>query len=432
MKCLKKLFIVLSINFLLFLSGIIINKDPGNMPRYCALADKEQFYTSDEEFLPLGINSVEDGGEEGEEFFEDENLIKNAKIGGIKLLKEKKQLVFTITADNAGDIDNKELKYDIFHVNFPPRIILYLYGVTSEEKVYRFFKNLEILGLVLNPFVRGYATEYVVFFNNWTLANVMYNMDEKQLILEYDSADPDYTRGYGVRIADTKIDPLPQVVEIEFELKRSGLECYLLIASDYETVVLESPFYETKDEAAEYMESLQNFGYKGKLAIRDYMDFPKPHRFDVSSEIVITGDNGLNLKNIVYSELKPQKIYGLTFSDIFLITKDIFSPMIKSDEDLIAEYYYKLSEIYRDFETDDSSIRRMAYTVTIKILEVIYFTYPESQRADDSLWEMAQIAEEYGIIDMLSKEDCYEKIVDEYPESIFAEEVKIRLKARTE
>ncbi len=427
MKYFKKLFIILSINFLVFLSGVVINKGTDNMPRHCALADKEQYYTSDEEFLPLGINSDEDGGEEGEEFFEDENLIKNAKIGGIKLLKEKRQLVFTITADNGKDIDNKELKYDIYHVNFPPRIILHFYGVTSEERVYHFFKNLEILGLVLNPFVRGYATEYVVFFKNWTRANEIYNVDDKQLILEYEFVTPDYERGYGVRIADTKIDPLPQVVEIEFELKRSGLECYLLIASDYETIVLESPFYETKDEAAEYMESLQNFGYKGKLAIRNYMDFPKPHRFDVVSEIVITGNDSINLRNIVYAELKPRKIYGLSYSDIFLITKDIFSPQIRSDEDLIAEYYYKLSEIYRDFETDDSSIRRMAYTVSVKIFEVIYFTYPESQRADDSLWEIAQISEEYGIVDIFSKEECYKKILDEYPESIFAEEVKIRV-----
>ena len=157
------------------------------------------------------------------------------------------------------------------------------------------------------------------------------------------------------------------------------------------------------------------------------MDFPKPHRFDVVSEIVITGDDSINLRNIVYAELKPQKIYGLSYSDIFLITKDIFSPQIRSEEDLIAEYYYKLSEIYRDFETDDSSIMRMAYTVSVKIFEVIYFNYPESQRADDSLWEIAQISEEYGIVDILSKEECYKKIVDEYPESIFAEEVKIRV-----
>ena len=326
----KNIFIILIIIFLFFFPGIYIEKNSNGPPRNSAFSETDQYYTSDEEFLPLGISDSEDIKVKNKEFLEDESLIKNAKIGGIKLLKDKKQFVFTIIPDDNEMLDNRDLKYDIFYINFPPRIILHLYGVKSEEKVYRFFKNMEILGLVLNPFKRGYYTEYVIFFRNWVDGNAVYEGEEKQLVLEYGSSEPEYTKGYGVRIADTKIDPLPQIVEIQNEIINYGLDCYLLIASDYETVVLESPFYGTKDEAVEYIVSLHNFGFKGKLAIRKYMDFPKPHRFDVVSETVITGEDRMDLRNIIYDELKPQKIYGLSYSDIFLLTRDIFSPQIRN------------------------------------------------------------------------------------------------------
>ncbi len=425
MNYIKNIFIILIIVFLLFSPGIFTEKNSN--PGYCAFAEQDQYYTSDEEFLPLGASASEDEKEKNKAFLENENLIKNAKIGGIKLLKDKKQFVFTIAPDNDGEIENRDLEYDIFYINFPPRIVLHLYGVKSEEKVFHFFQDLEILGLVLNPFKRGYYTEYVIFFRNWIDGNAVYEKKEKRLVLEYGFSEPEYTKGYGVRIADTKIDPLPQVVEIQYELKHYGLDCYLLIASDYETIVLESPFYGTKDEAVEYIESLHNFGFKGKLAIREYRDFSKPHRFDVVSETVITGEDRMDLKNIIYDELKPQKIYSLSYSDIFLLTRDIFSPQIRSVEENISEYYYKFSELYRDYETDSEDTRAMALAVSLKILELIYFNYPNSSRADDSLWEIAQTVFEYDIADVLSEEDCYRKIIDEYPGSLFAEEAAARL-----
>ena len=425
----KNIFIILIIVFLFLSPGIFIEKDSNVPPGNCASAETDQYYTSDEEFLPLGISDSEDEKEKNKEFLENESFIKNAKIGGIKLLKDKKQFVFTISPDNNETLDNKDLKYEISYINFPPRIILHLYGVKSEEKVYRFFKNMEILGLVLNPFKRGYYTEYVIFFRNWIAGNAVYEVEEKRLVLEYGPSEPEYKKGYGVRIADTKIDPLPQVVEIQNEIKNYGLDCYLLIASDYETVVLESPFYGTKDEAVEYIESLHNFGFKGKLAIREYMDFPKPHRFDVVSETVITGEDRLDLRNIIYDELKPRKIYGLSYSDIFLLTRDIFSPQIRNVEENISEYYYKFSELYRDYETDSEDTRVMALVVSVKILELIYFNYPDSSRADDSLWEIAQTVLDYEISDILTEEDCYKKIIEEYPDSLFVEEASARLDA---
>jgi hypothetical protein len=429
MNYIKNKILILIIIFLLFFPGILIEKSSNGPPGSSAFAETDQYYTSDEEFLPLGSSDSEEEKEKTKEFLENESLIKNAKLGGIKLLKDKKQFVFTIASDNNENIENRDLKYDIFYVNFPPRIILHLYGVKSEEKVYHFFKNMEILGLVLNPFKSGYYTEYVIFFRNWIDGNAVYEAEEQRLVLEYGFTEPEYTRGYGVRIADTKIDPLPQVVEIQHEIKNYGLDCYLLIASDYETVVLESPFYGTKDEAVEYIESLHNFGFKGKLAIREYMDFPKPHRFDVISETVITGEDRMDLRSIIYDELKPQKIYGLSYSDIFLLTRDIFSPQIRSAEESISEYYYKFSELYRDYETDSEDTRVMALVVSLKILELIYFNYPDSSRADDSLWEIAQTVLEYDISDVLSEEDCYRKIIDEYPDSLFVEEAEARLDA---
>jgi hypothetical protein len=71
----------------------------------------------------------------------------------------------------------------------------------------------------------------------------------------------------------------------------------------------------------------------------------------------------------------------------------------------------------------------MALVVSLKILELIYFNYPDSSRADDSLWEIAQTVLEYDISDVLSEEDCYRKIIDEYPDSLFVEEAEARLDA---
>ncbi|MBA7648204.1 hypothetical protein ES703_55987 [subsurface metagenome] len=145
------------------------------------------------------------------------------------------------------------------------------------------------------------------------------------------------------------------------------------------------------------------------------------------SEVVITGEDGVNLKNIVYEEFTPQKIYELSFSDLFLLTKGIFSPSIQNDEEAISEYYYDFSELYRNYDTDDETVREMAVLVSVKMLEVIVFNYPVSQGADDALWGMANTIREHGIEDVLSEEECYQKIVNEYPESIFNDEAKVRI-----
>ena len=392
-----------------------------------ANAEKEPYYTSDDEFLPLGTSIEEEDDEDQLEFLQDETLIKNAKIKGIKLSKEEKRLSFLLAADTPETIENRDLKFSINILNFPPRIIVHLYGVTSEEKVFHFFKNLEIVGVVGNPFLERYYTEYVIFFKDWVNAVGTYRQEEKRLILEYHLQEPETRRGYGVRIADTKIDPLPQVIEIYNELKKYGLQCTLLIASDQETVVLESPFYGKKSEAIEYIEALENFGFKGKLAIRDYLDFPQPNRFDVISEVVITGEDDVNLKNLVYSEFSPEKIYSLSHSDLFRLSKNIFSPRIQNNEDAIGEYYYKLSEIYKNYETEDIAVREKAVLVSVKMQEIIIYNYPRSQSADDALWEMGNTIREYDIKDILDEEDCYRKLIADYPESIFIEEAKVRL-----
>ncbi len=427
MKYYKKYFIIFIFLVSILFCGILLHKSRGGFFAHRAYAGNEQYYTSDDEFLPLGTITEEDADEAKQEFLQDDTFIKNARIKGIKLLKEENKLAFTIAADNPDDIENKELYFTVVPVNFPPRIIIRLYGVTSEEKIIHFFKSLDILGIAFNPFIKGYFTEYVVFYKNWIHAKGIYNHEKKHLIVEYELIEPENIKGYGVRIADTSIDPLPQVIEVKNELEKYGLESYLLIALDYETIVLESPFYNTKNEAVEYIESLESFGFKGKLAIRDYRAFPQPHRFDVVSEVVITGEDGVNLKNIVYEEFTPQKIYELSFSDLFLLTKGIFSPSIQNDEEAISEYYYDFSELYRNYDTDDETVREMAVLVSVKMLEVIVFNYPVSQGADDALWGMANTIREHGIEDVLSEEECYQKIVNEYPESIFNDEAKVRI-----
>jgi len=422
---------IIQIFFLLILiiaGGTVCSRRKGTFLVKYAFAEKSDFYTSSEEFLPLGAEINDQGEGIDRSFLEDEGLIHNARLGGIKLLKEENQFVFTLKAENPLDLEGKALKWDVIRLNFPPRIILNLYGVSSEEPIFRFFKNLTVTGILLNPFLNTYFSELMVFFEDWLEVTGFYDSQEKKLILDYVFTKPEYTHGFGVRIADSKIDPLPHIIEIKKELTKFGLENRLLIASDYETVVLESPFYRTRVEAIEYMESLEGFGYNGKLALRKYRDFPKPHRFDVVSEVVIMGKDDVNLKNIVYTEFIPEKIYTLDYDEIYLITKEIFSPSVQNDENAISEYYYKLSEIYMNYDTIDEDERKTASIVSIKLLEIIYFKYPDSDLADDALWDIANIAREYGISNSLSEEDCYRKIINEYHESIFIEESKERFK----
>jgi hypothetical protein len=390
-------------------------------------AEKEQFYTSDDEFLPLGTKMTEEEDKNSAEFLKDETFLRNALVKGIKLLKDGRELSFLLSSATERDLERRNLKYMLTRVNFPPRVILRLYGVRSEEKPFHFFKNLEIVGIVCNPFLEGYYTEYVIFFKEWIVTQASYDQKEMRLTIAYEFEQPDISKGYGVRIADTKIDPLPQVIEIYNELRKFGLECHLLVASDQKTVVLESPFYGSKEEAVEYLEELEDVGFKGKLAIRNYLDFPQPDRFDVVTEPVVTGEDDVTLKNLVYGEFMPQKIHDLNYSEIFSLTISVFSPRIQKNQDAIADFYYRLSEMYKNYETDEDLVIQMAILVSIKIQEVIIFKYPLSQSADDALWEMANTIREYEIRDRFSEEDCYKKLISDYPRSMFREEAKVRL-----
>jgi hypothetical protein len=399
------------------------------IPQNLLFAEKDEMYTSSEEFLPLGSSLGEGSGTVDLSFLEDESFIHDAELAGIRLLKDENRLLFTLKTERTEDIQDRSLKYELFMENGPPRVILILYGVVNKERVYRFFKNLNIRGVVHNPFMNTHVSEYVIFLEDWAEITAEYSMDERALSLQYRFSEPPFRQGYGVRIADTMIDPLPHVIEIKRELTEYGLPNYLLIASDEETVVLESSFFTTREEAVSYIESLEGFGFKGKLAIREYRAFPQPHRFDVVSEVVITGEGDVNLKNLVYSELLPERIYSLSYSELYLITREIFSPRVQNDDELIVEYYYTLSEIYRTYETDSAQIRNFAHLVSIKLLEIIFYTYPDSGRADDALWEMANIIREYGIRDLIDEAECYRTILKAYPASIFREESRARLKA---
>jgi hypothetical protein len=399
------------------------------LPGAIVSAEKEEWYTSSDEFLPLGA----DGGDESDSvdlsYLEDDTLIHRAELAGIRLLKDEDRLVFTLKAVDSQDIVEKDLKYSYELYNCPPRVVLVLYGVKVSERVYRFFENLSIRGVVLDPFLNGHASRFVIFLNDWSDVTAEYSREQKSLTLRYTAAAPPFRRGYGVRIADTKIDPLPHVIEIKRQLTASGMENMLLVASDEETIVLESPFSEEKQAAIEYIESLETVGFKGKLAIREYREFPKPNRFDVISEVVITGEGDVDLESLVYTELLPERISRLSYSELFLIVKEIFSPRVQNDDELIAEYFYSLSEIYRNYETADPQLSRSALLVSVKLLEIIYFQFPQSQRADDALWEMANVIREHNVMDEIGERECYKKLVKEYPDSIFFEESKARLNA---
>jgi TolA-binding protein len=117
----------------------------------------------------------------------------------------------------------------------------------------------------------------------------------------------------------------------------------------------------------------------------------------------------------------------LSYQEIHTISMGYFSPKVRSDDDLISEYYYNLSELYRSYHTDDDAIRERAQLVAIKALEIIYFMYPKSKRAPDALWDIANIIRDHAVVDMLGEEDCYRTILQEYPESLFAEEAGARI-----
>ncbi|MFW6138734.1 MAG: tetratricopeptide repeat protein [Spirochaetota bacterium] len=419
--------------------GLLVAYGPGDGARV-ALAEKEEFYTSSEEFLPPGSEPGKRDEQAEKDFMEDPTFIKNAQIEGLKLVKDKNQIVFTLKlkeetgaflekAPESDKPQKRTLKYEIIPINFPPRIVVRLWGVESSLSLFKFFKNMDIVGAVLNPITSSYISEYVFFFDDWVEVNSSYDRSRRQLVLGYNQVNPSFTRGYGVRIIDTGLDPLAHVIEIKRELSEYGLESYLLIASDHQTVVLESPFFKDRQQAVDYLESLANFGYKGKLAIRNYRDFPEPRRADVVSEIVITDESEVNLQNLIYTELQPQKVSPLRYFEIFLLTKDIFSQQVQDNRNLVSDYYFKLSEMYRNYDTESTEERMMAHQVAVKLLEIVYFYYPDSSRADDALWDIANIKREYNIGEVLSERECYRKIVKEYPESIFVKEANSRLES---
>ena len=417
MRKIVKQGIYIIVFLLLFNVSLNLEKN-SNADFQVAFAEKSDFSTSFEEFLPLGAKEGSGPIKENyDTFMKDPTLIRDAELKGIKFLKEQKKIVFCFKAENPDVFKDRTLKYEIITVNFPPRVVLRMYGVKSQERLFKFFSNIDIVGIVLNPFLPDYISEYVIFFKDWMSVKSSYDNNEKCLSIEYSFEEPSFKKGYGIRIADTNIDPLSQVVEVKNELRKSGLKAYLLVANDYKTIVLESPFYKDKDKAVSYMESLENIGYNGKLAIRSYKDFPKAHRFEVVSEPIITGQDNLDLRKLVYDELSPEKVSSLSYKEIYSLTKDIFSPKIQNDKELMAKQYFILGNMYTNYETDKDDIRKKAFLVAVKIFEIVYFKYPKSTIADDALWDMAMIIHETGVSDLISEEDCYKKIVKDYPES---------------
>ena len=61
-----------------------------------AYAEKEDFYTSSEEFLPVGAQPGKNGEGIDMSFLEDERYIHHAVIEGIKLLREENSLLFLL------------------------------------------------------------------------------------------------------------------------------------------------------------------------------------------------------------------------------------------------------------------------------------------------------------------------------------------------
>lgn len=394
-----------------------------------ALAEKEDSYTAADEFLPLGATAGGDWEVLDQSYLDDPESVKHALLEGLELHKEKRRLVFSVTSEEPDRVRGKKLYYSISHVNFPTRMILVMYGVRSDKPVKGFFKDLPILGIVLNPFLDGDLSEFFVFFQDATASDSVWDPEQGTLTVRFSAGSPGFLQGYGVRVADSRIDPLPHVIEIKKELTSFGLPNYLLPASDRETVVLESPFYRTREEAVEYLESLQSFGYKGKLALREYREFPEPDRFDVVSEVVITGEDDVNLKNLAYTELPPRKVHRLEYEQLHRIILPLFSPRLQNDPQALVEQYYELSEIYLNFETGDPREERMASTAAMKVLEIIYFQYPGTERADDALWDMANLIRQHQVPGRLSERECYRRIMAEYPRSMFAEEAARRLQA---
>jgi hypothetical protein len=425
MSGMKRIVIYTLLFTLLFFCTLFLHSRYDDISCFSAHAEKEEWYTSSEEFLPV-IDAEEVKGEVIDvQYLVQNGYITAAKIKGLKIRKDENTMLF-ILATARGQ---KELFFEVLSVGFPPRIIVRLYGVENEDRTFRFFKNIEILGVVSNPFTQSWISEYVIFFEDWVSGTGEYSTDDGQLIVKWDFTLPEFRQGYGVRIADTRIDPLPQVIEVMRKLTQFGLDNYLLVAQDRETVVLESPFYATKEEAVEYLELLERFGYKGKLAIRKYTDFPEPNRFDVVSEVVITGEDDTYLRTIVEREWKPERIHALSYEELYKISMGYFSAKVKSDENLISEYYYNLGDIYRNYRTDDDAVREWAQLVAVKTLEIIYFKYPGSKRAADALWDMANIIRDHAVVDVLDEEDCYRRILREYPESLSAREAGERIES---
>jgi hypothetical protein len=392
-------------------------------------AEKAEMYTSSDEFLPLGAELGGEWASIDRSYLEDENSLRNGRVQSIAFLRDESSLLFTIGTDDPKGLAGKKLYYSVDFVDFPPRMILVLHGVRSEENVFRFFTEGFIRGIVLNPFYREDISEYVFFFDDDVSLSTAYDQVTGKLTVSFSPATPRYRRGFGVRIADTRIDPLPQIIEIKKELSAAGLDNYLLVGSDHETIVLESPFYETREEAITFMESLESFGYNGKLAIRGYRDYPKPNRVDVVSEVVISGTDDPNLINVVNTKLNPTKLYTLSTERIFALVLPLFSSSVREDEGALSEHLYALSEVYLNYPAEDQEGKNRSYTVALKLLEIIYFRYPDAERADDALWDMANLIRRFEIQNRLTEEECYRRIVREYPKSLFYKESVERLKA---
>jgi len=124
--------------YLFLISGIFFCNSSKDISPFCLMAEKDVEYDSSDEFLPADINE-ERGAETVDQLLAENNdLVKNASLKGIKFLKEERKIVFSIGASDPDDIEGKDLWYDVKSLNFPPRIVLHLFGVSTDEKIFKF------------------------------------------------------------------------------------------------------------------------------------------------------------------------------------------------------------------------------------------------------------------------------------------------------
>jgi len=140
MSGMKRIVIYTLLFTLLFFCTLFLHSRYDDISCFSAHAEKEEWYTSSEEFLPV-IDAEEVKGEVIDvQYLVQNGYITAAKIKSLKIRKDENTMLF-ILATARGQ---KELFFEVLSVGFPPRIIVRLYGVENEDRTFRFFKNIEI------------------------------------------------------------------------------------------------------------------------------------------------------------------------------------------------------------------------------------------------------------------------------------------------